>query len=68
MDEMEQVPDMISTKDLAYLSDIFGWNFTASKKASHFAKEVTDAEIQESLTQVANMHKSICENIVKILE
>ncbi len=29
---MEQLPTMISTKDLAYLSDIFGWNFTASKK------------------------------------
>lgn len=65
---MEQVPTMISTKDLAYLSDIFGWNFTACKKAYHFAKEVTDAEIKESLTQVSNMHKAICEEIVKILE
>lgn len=65
---MEQVPTMISTKDLAYLSDIFGWNFTACKKAYHFAKEVVDVEIQEAFMQVSNMHKKICEEIVKILE
>lgn len=65
---MEQVPTMISSKDLAYLSDIFGWNFTASKKAYHFAKEVVDVEIQEAFMQVSNMHKKICEEIVKILE
>lgn len=65
---MEQVPTMISTKDLAYLSDIFEWNFTACKKANHFAKEVTDTEIKETLEQVSNMHKTICESITKILE
>ncbi len=65
---MEQVPNIISTKDLSYLSDIFEWNFTACKKAYHFAKEVTDMEMKESLTQVSNMHKEICEEIVKILE
>ena len=65
---MEQVPNMISTKDLSYLSDIFEWNFTASKKACHFAKEVTDTEISETLIQVSNMHKAICETITKILE
>lgn len=65
---MEKVPTMISTKDLAYLSDIFEWNFTACKKACHFAKEVTDSQIKEMLMEVSNMHKEICEEIVKILE
>ncbi len=65
---MEQVPTMISTKDLAYLNDIFEWNFTVCKKAYHFAKEVTDSEIKDNLMQVSNMHKGICEQIIKILE
>lgn len=65
---MEQVPSMISTKDMAYLSDIFEWNFIASKKAFHFANEVMDMEIKEMLTRVANMHKAICTNIINILE
>ncbi len=54
---------MIATKDLAYLSDIFEWNFTTCKNACHFAKEVTNTEIKESFTQVSNIHKIICEEI-----
>lgn len=65
---MEKVPTMISTKDLAYLSDIFEWNFTACKKACHFSKEVKDEELKDKLMQVSNMHKEICEKIVNILE
>ena len=29
---METVPNIISTKDLSYLSDMFNWNFTAFKQ------------------------------------
>ena len=65
---MDKVPTMISTKDLAYLEDIFNWNFTASKKASNYSNEVTDEELKNTLVSVANMHKEICESILGILE
>ena len=39
---------MISTKDLAYLSDIFEWNFTAGKVANHYKEEVDNEEIKDN--------------------
>lgn len=65
---MENVPTMISTKDLAYLCDMFEWNFTACKKANHFSNEVQDEEIKTMMVNVSNMHKEICESILSILE
>lgn len=60
---MDKVPVMISTKDLSYLHDIFEWNFNASKKANHFSEE-----IKNEIHNIALMHKTICENIITILE
>ena len=65
---MDKVPTMISTKDLAYLEDIFNWNYTASKKANYYSNEVNDEELKSTLVSVANMHKEICESILGILE
>lgn len=65
---MNTVPTMISTKDLSYLADMFEWNFTACKKANHFANEVQDEEIKNMLQSTANLHQKICQNIVEILK
>ena len=47
MQNYENAPAMISTKDLDYLSDIYNWNFNASKVACHFKENVTDEEIKD---------------------
>ena len=65
---MNKVPNIISTKDLSYLSDIFEWNFTAYKKANHFSNEVTIEDIKKELMIVSSMHKDICDKIVDILK
>lgn len=65
---MNKVPNIISTKDLSYLSDIFEWNFTAYKKANHFYNEVTNEDIKKELMIVSSMHKDICDKIVNILK
>lgn len=62
---MEQVPAIISTKDLSYLNDIFEWNFIAAKKTLHYINEVTDDEIKKELEKVYKMHEK---NLNKILE
>lgn len=64
---MEQVPTMISTKDLDYLSDIFNWNFNACKLISHMKKEVTCEEINNLFDTLLKMHNNICSNIVDIM-
>lgn len=65
---MECVPDIISTKDLAYLSDIFNWNFNVSKKAYFFSTNVLDEELKDIFYDIALMHSSICNKIISILE
>ena len=49
---MDLVPQIISTKDFAYLSDMFEWNYNAFKQVNHFMKEVNDSEIKELLERV----------------
>lgn len=64
---MKTVPVMISTKDLAYLSDMFEWNFTASKVAFHYSQEVQQEEIQKFIVKVAKIHKENCEKCIQML-
>lgn len=67
MKNYEEVPSIISTKDLDYLSDVYNWNFNACKLANHFKGEVQDEEIKELLTKVASMHKEHAIAVLNIL-
>lgn len=64
---MNKVPNMISGKDLDYFSDMFNWNFTASKVAYNFSEMANDEEVKNKLREVATMHANICHQLVKIL-
>lgn len=64
---MNTVPNMISTKDLMYISDMFEWMATDAKKATHFSNEVKDETIKQKLQAVATMHAKHCQKLVSIL-
>jgi hypothetical protein len=64
---MQNVPNIISTKDLSYICDMFNWNFTTAKKALHYSNNVTDNEIKEELLNIFDMHKQICNGLLNIL-
>lgn len=64
---MEQVPAIISTKDLSYLSDIFEWNFIAAKKALHYSNQVQNEELKRELDKVYKMHEKHLKKILEIL-
>lgn len=64
---MNKVPTMISTKDLAYLKDMFEWNFNASKLAYHFSEETTNPIIKDMVMRVCRMHSEHCHKIKNIL-
>lgn len=65
---MNTVPNIISTKDLSYLEDMFNWHLNASKKASHFSEEVKDPSIKEALEGDSMMHAECCRRIHSILK
>lgn len=64
---MKQVPNIISTKDLSYLEDMFNWHFTLCKKAYMYKEEVEDENISKFINEVHKKHKKICEKILAIL-
>ncbi|MDD3392234.1 MAG: hypothetical protein PHE54_01690 [Bacilli bacterium] len=64
---MNEVPVMISTKDLAYLSDMFEWQSVLTKVINHYKEEVQDEEIKSLFNNVAAMLKDNCQKIVDIL-
>ena len=64
---MDTVPQIISTKDLAYLSDMFEWNYNAFKLVNHFMEEVEDEKIKELFESIRNLHEEHMNFIIAIL-
>lgn len=67
-DKMKKVPKMISTKDLAYISDMFNWNIVAYEKINYYNTDITDATISNKFEELAQMHLDNCNKLIKILE
>lgn len=67
MQNYEEVPTIITGKDLDYLSDIFNWNFNASKLTYSFLDKVTDEEIKNLFNKVINVHNEHAKAIINIL-
>ena len=65
---MKQVPDMISTKDLSYLEDMFNWHFNMVKKCCNYSDLTKDEEISKFIKEVGKEHEKICNKIIKKLE
>ena len=68
MQNYEEVPTIITGKDLDYLSDIFNWNFSACKLANHFANEAVDEEIKNFIKKVAQVHEQHAIAVINILK
>lgn len=65
---MNEVPNIISTKDLDYIKDMLKWNFVLVKKANFFMEVVTDEDAKKLIEKVIKVHKSQYEKIMDILK
>ena len=63
----EKVPNIITGKDLDYLSDMFNWNYGALKSNLNALNEVSDNEIKEIIERSTNIFKDTIMNILTIL-
>ena len=62
-----QVPDIITGKDLDYLSDMFNWNYEALKKMNVAINQVTDERIRTTLEKGYNLFKNNLNIVLSIL-
>lgn len=55
---MSQPPQMLSTKDCAYLTDALSWELLAAKKAYNFAQMCSDQQVKAQLEQIGQLHQT----------
>lgn len=65
MKNYAEVPNIITGKDLDYLSDIFTWNYNAYKKTINAKKQIQDEEIMSIFEEAAN---SFYDNLSEVLQ
>lgn len=65
---MKNVPTMISTKDSAYIKDMFNWNLVAFKKFNDYIDYIEDEDIIKLVSNLVEMHIKNCTELIDILE
>ena len=63
----EVVPNIITGKDLDYLSDMFSWNYNALKEVACSMKNVNDNEIQKVLQKGYDLFNGNMNLVLSIL-
>ena len=62
-----EVPNILTGKDIDYLSDMFNWNYLALKKTNESKTKVQDEEIINILNKSYNIFKNNLNIILSIL-
>lgn len=63
----EVVPNIITGKDLDYLSDMFQWNYGALKTVNSSMNSVSDEEIKSIMQKTYNIFESNLNSVLNIL-
>lgn len=63
----ENVPNIISGKDLDYLSDMFSWNYVVYKSSFNASNNVEDTEVKIILNKASDTFYGIMNEILNIL-
>ena len=67
MEKYDVVPNIISGKDLDYLSDMFNWNYGAYKSSYNSLENINDAEIKSMIERAVTLFHSNMTNVLNIL-
>ncbi len=65
---MKNIPEMISTKDIAYIKDMFNWNYILFKKYDDYLENIEDEEICKLTNELSNLHFNNCNELLNLLE
>ena len=67
MENYNQVPNIITGKDLDYLSDMFEWNYIAMKKTNDMVNKTQDEDIKKILEKGCNLFDQNMKEVINIL-
>lgn len=63
-----KVPNIISCKDLDYLSDIYSWNYGSYKEVYNNIKNIADEEIRNISQKAIDLFLNNMNTVLEILE
>ena len=63
-----EVPNILTGKDLDYLSDMFEWNYGALKKTNESITKVSNEEVKECLIEACNLFQGNMEKVLTTLQ
>lgn len=64
----QKVPDIITGKDLDYLSDMFEWNYNAYKKYREYEKNANMLELKSLFSEASELFHSNLVQVLNILQ
>ena len=67
MKNYNEVPNIISGKDLDYLSDIFNWNYGTYKKSVNAQKNLKNEELVTIFEETSNTFYNNMNTVLNIL-
>ena len=67
MENYNVVPNIITGKDLDYLSDMFNWNYSGYKEMFNSLESIKDEDVKNMISKVSDMLYDNMTNILNIL-
>ena len=67
MQNYNEVPNIISGKDLDYLSDMSNWNYTGYKELYNTLENISDNEVKTMISRVSEVLYNNMTNILNVL-
>ena len=67
MENYNVVPNIITGKDLDYLSDMFNWNYSGYKEMFNSLENIKDEEVKNMISRVSDILYDNMTNILNIL-
>ena len=67
MENYNVVPNIITGKDLDYLSDMFNWNYSGYKEMFNSLENIKDEEVKNMISKVSDTLYDNMTNILNIL-
>ena len=68
MEKYMEVPNIITGKDLDYLSDMFEWNYEALKSTNAYIPKVKDEVLKETLKKSCNLFENNLNVVLNLLK
>ena len=65
---MQEIENMITSKDNSYIKDIFNWNYILFKKYNDYLNNIENQQILKITNELINLHFNNCNLLINLLE